>query len=52
VFGQWALGTAPLGEPEELVTASPAPATATVWFTTESSNVTLLVTQTGEEIEG
>lgn len=32
MFGQWALGTSPLGEPEELPGVAPIPGEIRVWF--------------------
>lgn len=37
MFGQWALGTSPLGEPEELVTTVPMPMVCTVWIVSDES---------------
>ena len=35
MFGQWALGAEPLGEPEEVVSVQPVPTVCTVWIVSE-----------------
>jgi hypothetical protein len=49
MFGQWALGTSPIGEPEELSSVVPTPADCIVWITTsENSDVMVEVTTVTE----
>lgn len=47
MFGQWALGSNPLGEPEEFSSAQPVPVTCSVWFVetenTEAAPITASV---------
>lgn len=51
MFGQWALGTSPIGEPEEFPGVTPIPADAIVWFTVETSAEVAIVAETVTEQE-
>jgi hypothetical protein len=53
MMGQGPLGSLALGQPEELVTTTPLPAEACVWFTQGSeTDVLIEVGQIIEDIEG
>lgn len=43
MFGQWALGSSPIGEPEEIAAGTPAPTDCCVWITASESTEVLIV---------
>jgi hypothetical protein len=44
MFGQWALGSNSLGEPEEFVTVAPIATVCTVWIVSEENTEAAPVT--------